>query len=184
MITNGPQSLESALKLIFNDRNLKAVHRLDKDTSGCVILSKNQEIHEALISLFQKRNVVKLYHAIVQGSMRQREFSITQTIDDQTAESKVRRLDSNYLASHLLVSISTGRTHQIRKHLQGIGHPVLGDSVYFKDKTHIPDTVRPERQMLHASKLMFRHPVTDVQVIAEAPLPPDFRRYLRALKLS
>ena len=82
------------------------------------------------------------------------------------------------------VNIETGRTHQIRKHLAGIGHPVVGDRVYGSARQSIDEVKRATRQMLHASRVSFEHPFTGQQVKVTAPLPEDFRSCLKMLKLG
>lgn len=184
MLSNGANSLESALRRVYGNKNLQAVHRLDRNTSGCLVFAVDADVKNAMIELFRGHEVVKIYHAVVAGMIEEKEMTLKQRIDDKTAESRVRVLDSNKLATHVSVSIDTGRTHQIRKHLHGIGHPVLGDSLYFSGEHRITRDIRAPRQMLHASKIIFKHPRADMKIRCESPLPGDFRECLKVLRLT
>ncbi len=183
-LSNGAGSAESALRKLMNDRNLQAVHRLDRDTSGCLLFAVNAESYDRVISLFKERKIDKVYNALVAGKVSDRVLRITSPIGGKPAVSLIRILSSSSSASHVKVKIETGRTHQIRKHLAGIGHPVLGDKQY---TTHKPETKISRavpRQMLHASSLSLTCPVTGQTVHAKAKMPGDFRKCMNILKLS
>ena len=184
MLANGPDSLEEQLRSQMRCPELEAVHRLDRDTSGCLLCARTAESKQALVDLFESHRVTKTYHAIVSGQIPKDLREITAPIDGKTAITRLTLLSANRLASHIKLSIETGRTHQIRKHMVSIRHPVLGDKVYLTNTQPHPELRRIPRQMLHASSLTFRHPVTDELVRSKAPLPPDFTACLKMLKLT
>lgn len=170
------------------------VHRLDKDTSGLVIIAKNDRSHTVLSDMFKNKEVKKTYLAIVKGKVinnigrietnigrdnkdRKKMAVIENDNIGKVAITNYKVIDSNEKYSLLEVNIETGRTHQIRVHMKYIGHPILGDSVYGKsDKKNT-------RQMLHAYKLEFDHPITSKKMILKAPLPKDFLDALDYSKL-
>ncbi len=174
------------------------VHRLDKLTSGLIIVARNNESHHRLSRSFEKREVGKTYTALVHG----RPKAATGTIDlnigrhpkvrtrmsarptgGRVAHSEYRVLRELTGFSLLEVRISTGRTHQIRVHLSTIGHPVVGDSVYGEkaDAVFRRKYQDPGRYFLHASDLEFPHPVTGTTMAFHSPLPADLRRLLESL---
>jgi 23S rRNA pseudouridine1911/1915/1917 synthase len=167
------------------------VHRLDRDTSGLLVVARSQEAHERLKRLVQQRRLEREYLAVVRGRPRSRSGRIEAPIGrdrrDPTRQSLdaerprdavthfelVELIDQNAL---LRVRLETGRTHQIRVHLAAIGLPVIGDPVY-----GVPDPALG-RQFLHAARLAFAHPFTGEQVEVESPLPDELARYLEALR--
>ncbi|MCX6996269.1 MAG: RNA pseudouridine synthase [Kiritimatiellaeota bacterium] len=175
--------MESALRAQGGLPALAAVHRLDRDTSGCLLFAKNARALAAAIALFGGRAVTKVYHALAAGRLPDGLREIKVPVDGQPALTRVERLDVNPRASHLKLNIETGRTHQIRKHLLAVHHPVLGDKAY--GGRFQPPGLQQEipRQMLHASVLAFTQPLTGAPVRCKAALPEDFRACLRALRL-
>jgi len=175
------------------------VHRLDKDTSGCLVAAKTDEAHMALSAQFASRKVEKVYQAIVCGEMQRDAGEIhaaiarhcshrkCMTVDEngREAHTSYRVLERLRAASRIEAAIHTGRTHQIRVHFQFLGFPLLGDSVYGNRPnlrlTELTGYSAP-RQMLHAFHLSFTHPRTLKRVTFEAPLPPDFLDALAALR--
>src|SRR6266851_228119 len=169
------------------------VHRLDKDTSGCLVVAKNDATHQELSRQFAAREIEKIYLALVAGTMRKKRGVIDAAIGrdpvhrQRMAVTKMRgraaRTDYRVLRSSGGISLMecvlhSGRTHQIRVHLHHLGHPVLGDKLYGRKSA--PDF---SRQMLHAWKLSFRHPRTRERKDFEAPLPEDFTSVLRKFAL-
>jgi 23S rRNA pseudouridine1911/1915/1917 synthase len=186
IVTNGSaKSLEVKLQRELNNPECCAVHRLDRETSGCVIFAQNTAAKEALIPAFKALEVVKIYRAIVGGRVSDQLKTITRDIDGQSATTIVNVLDRTKLASYLELRIKTGRTHQIRKHLAAVRHPVLGDKGYAGSKG-LEDIIRTlPRQMLHAYKLILPNPNNPEQPIrVTAPVPADFSDTLKALKLK
>jgi 23S rRNA pseudouridine1911/1915/1917 synthase len=165
------------------------VHRLDKETSGCLVAAKNDEAHRDLSTQFATRLVEKIYLALVAGRLRRNTGLIEEKIGrhpvhrermsvsatrGRAARTEYSVLRSGEAASLVECRLHSGRTHQIRVHLHHLGHPVLGDKVYGRKSA-----ARFPRQMLHAWKLGFRHPRTGEWKTFEAPLPADF---LEAMK--
>jgi len=163
------------------------VHRLDKDTSGLILVAKNRIAQAGLSEQFSSRSVAKSYLALVKGRLtpeigsieaavgrdphhRQRMAVVTRGREARTGYRVIR-----YLGNYSLLEITpeTGRTHQIRVHLAAIGYPVVGDATYGVKSPHL------SRQFLHASRLGFRLPSTGKYVEFESSLPPDLEQALR-----
>lgn len=168
------------------------VHRIDKDTSGLLIIAKNDKAHINMSEQIKNHEVKKTYIALVRGKTKENQATIDMPIarsnKDRTkmAVSKngknaithfevMERFDDYTL---LKVNIETGRTHQIRVHLSQIGYPIVGDFVYSNGKN--PFGV--EGQMLHSSKLEFKHPITGKEMALEAKLPEYFEDVLESLR--
>lgn len=168
------------------------VHRLDKDTSGLLIVAKNDEAHIKMSKQIQDRKVTKKYIALVRGVISENEATINLPIARSTKDRKKMAVDKNGkdAVTHFKVlkrydnytllelKIDTGRTHQIRVHMSYIGHPVVGDSVYSNGKNEFG----AEGQMLHARYLEFKHPITEEKLKLEAPIPEYFEEVLEQLK--
>ena len=182
-LSNGPDSLEELLRVMTGHPQLQAVHRLDRDTTGCLLFAKTTEAFERMVPLFKERSITKLYQAIAWGRIPEALHEIRAPIEGEDALTKLQVLDANSSATHVKLLIETGRTHQIRKHLQHIHHPVLGDAGYATQAQEDPRLRSIPRQMLHAVRLIFRHPVTQESVRASAPLPRDFKNCLHLLRL-
>ena len=172
------------------------VHRLDKDTSGCLVVAKNPQSLAKISEAFAERKTSKTYLAVVCGHLNPKEGEIHTLIDRHPVDRKRRAVTTRggkeahtaykvlregfihgVPASLLEVRIFTGRTHQIRVHMSHIGHPLAGDGMYGGAK-RLP----APRQMLHAWKLTLPHPVTGKLLALEAPLPSDFSDYLKLMK--
>jgi len=172
-----------ALSGIGGERRPGIVHRLDKETSGCMVIAKNDAAHQGLSQQFAARTVSKIYLALAQGIFAKKSGVVKTAIGRHPVHRKKmavvvahrgREAVTEYrvlkeFSGHSLVecTLHTGRTHQIRVHLKHLGHPLLGDAVYGK-KAGYP------RQMLHAWKLGFRHPRTGEALNFEAALPAGF----------
>jgi len=164
------------------------VHRLDKDTSGLMLIAKNDRAHAALSRQWKERSVEKRYLALVRGRLEPPEGIIDAAIGRDPSERKRMAVLAggraavtayrvrDYLEGTTLVdvSIETGRTHQIRVHFAALGHPVVGDIVYGKSSRLVG------RQFLHAYRLSIRHPADDRAMTFDSPLPDDLRRALDA----
>jgi len=178
------------------------VHRLDKETSGCLVVAKNDETHAALSAQFAGRTVKKIYYAIVCGKLTRNSGEIRAAIarhpshrkrmavrdDDagRAAHTGWRVLERLNAATWVEAQLHTGRTHQIRVHLQFLGHPLAGDETYGARQnqklTELTGYTAP-RVMLHARELSFVHPRTEETLSFEAPLPEDFREALKFLRI-
>ena len=189
ILTVGEKSLELRLKeqLGAAGEGVRAVHRLDRDTSGCVLFAKGAEARAALVKAFEDGLVRKVYHALGSGVPPEEQVTVRRLIDGLPAVSHVRVLsaqpggrDKGPGAAHVAVSIETGRTHQIRLHLRQTGTPVLGDKEHFSAVSK--EFREVGRQMLHAYGLRF--PWKGKEVAVTSPLPKDFRETMRVLRLS
>jgi 23S rRNA pseudouridine1911/1915/1917 synthase len=193
--------------LLFHFQNLSKaggptrpgiVHRLDKWTSGLLIVAKDDWTHAQLTLAFQDRKVHKTYTALVHGRMPQPSAEIALSIgrhaknrtrmathpDGRKALSSYQVLEELPGFSLLEVRIMTGRTHQIRVHLSAIGHPVVGDNVYSESryKEFAKKFGPPGRYFLHASKLQFDHPQSGAHLKFESPLPNELTSLLERIR--
>jgi 23S rRNA pseudouridine1911/1915/1917 synthase len=179
------------------------VHRLDKETSGCLVVAKNDETHVALSAQFAGRSVEKLYLAILCGTLPREAGNIRAAIARHPTHRKrmaVREEDEGR-ASHtgyrvkkrlreatlIEATLHTGRTHQIRVHFQHLGYPVAGDTTYGQRQTkRLAELTKyePPRVLLHAHKLAFLHPRTGKRVAFVAPEPEDFQDALKFLNVD
>lgn len=170
------------------------VHRLDKDTSGLIVIAKNDKVHTALTEMFQEKKIRKTYLAILKGKLNKSEGKIVtqigrdkndrkkMTVIDDAAKGKnaitnYRVISQNNLFTLVKVNIETGRTHQIRVHMRYLGYPILGDSVYGRKDNE-------KRQMLHAYKLEFIHPITGHPMEFTGEIPKDFQKALKKSDLK
>ena len=167
------------------------VHRLDKDTSGLIIIAKNDVAHINLSKQIKDRRVKKIYIALVKGNVSENEATVNMPIGRSTKDRKKMavRKDGKEAITHFKVlkrygkytllelKIDTGRTHQIRVHMAEIGHPVVGDMIYSNGKNEFGI----EGQMLHAKQLIFQHPITQEKITLTAPLPEYFEKVLEQL---
>jgi 23S rRNA pseudouridine1911/1915/1917 synthase len=178
------------------------VHRLDKETSGALVVARNDRAHELLSAQFKARRVAKTYLALVHGSPAAAAGRIDLSIGRHPIHRKrmstrsrhgrpalslwqVRtRFDKSTLLS---VDLKTGRTHQIRVHLSAIGHPIVGDMVYGGRRARDPlrigqsERIAPPRQMLHAQRLAFKHPAHECWMIFKAPVAEDMAEVIDRL---
>jgi 23S rRNA pseudouridine1911/1915/1917 synthase len=187
MLAVGPRSCETALRKQLSLPELVPVHRLDRDTSGCLMFATSEDALEKMIEEFREHKVIKVYHAIVEGHLPRESFLIETPIKNLSARTRVRVLDTRRKASHVSVKIETGRTHQIRLHLAEFGNPVAGDRRYHPDAKHRSNAKPIEglpRQMLHAQALRFSNPLTEKPINVLAPLPADFKQTLKDLRLT
>jgi 23S rRNA pseudouridine1911/1915/1917 synthase len=166
------------------------VHRLDKDTTGVILVAKDTKTQEALSLQFHDRLVEKVYRAVVEGSVKKEEDVIEGAIGRHPTLRKkmamvmkggrqsltrfkvIKRLRG---FTYLEIYPKTGRTHQIRVHLASIGHPIVGDELYGKKGKKFAS-----RPLLHAHKILFQHPVKKTPLQVEAPIPEDFEEFVSA----
>ena len=175
-----PKSVEAILREQEKVPTLEAVHRLDRDTTGCLMFAKNRAALEAAIEEFKTHAVSKVYHAIVVGEFKFAHRLIDTPLDGQNAVSRVTREAKSADASFLRVRIDTGRTNQIRRHLASLRFPIVGDRVFGLKNARDPRLMRVPRQMLHASTLALPHPLSrGGEISVHSPLPADFRAALK-----
>ncbi|MEE8429982.1 MAG: RluA family pseudouridine synthase [Candidatus Desulfatibia sp.] len=184
------------------------VHRLDKDTSGVLVVAKNAVAHQHLARQFKSRKIKKDYLALVHGEMQAESGTISLPVGRHptdrkrmsTASRKSRGAETSWQVRKRLwgatlidLKLKTGRTHQIRVHCTAMGHPIVGDTVYGGRRTRktiakgngLSDIFAAvTRQMLHARRLEFVHPATETTVTFEAPVPRDMQELIRALRLQ
>ena len=175
-----PKSVETILREQEKVPTLEAVHRLDRDTTGCLLFAKNHAALMAAVEVFKTHKVSKVYHAISAGSFKFAHQIVDTPLDGQPAVSKVTREAASVDASFLRIRIETGRTNQIRRHLASIRYPIVGDRVFGLKNVRDPRLMQVPRQMLHASTLTLPDPLTPhAEIKAHSPLPADFRTALR-----
>lgn len=170
------------------------VHRIDKDTTGLLIVAKNDVAHQSLATQLQSKTVNRLYYALVHGVMEHDYGTIDAPIGRDPKDRQkmcVTSLNSKQAVTHFKVierfkkytlvecQLETGRTHQIRVHMQYIKHPIVGDTKYSYRKT-----MDCGGQLLHAHQLTFVHPSTQEKMVIEAPLPADFEAILNQLRME
>ena len=175
-----PKSVETILREQEKIPTLEAVHRLDRDTTGCLMFAKNHAAFLAAVEVFKTHKVSKVYHAVTTGSFKYAHQVIDSPIDGQPAVSKVTREGAGADASFLRIRIETGRTNQIRKHLASVRAPIVGDRVFGLKSARDPRLMKVPRQMLHASTLTLPDPLSPHDEISvHSPLPADFRATLK-----
>jgi len=173
-------SAEELLRAQTGIATLQAVHRLDRDTTGCLLFAKNAAAFDAAVAVFKTRRVSKLYRVMVYGRYERTASTVDQELDGERAVSHIQREMMSKDASFLKVKIETGRTHQIRRHLAAMRHPVLGDREHGVKFARDPRLLTVPRQMLHAASLELPHPMRAGETLkAHSPLPADFRRCLQ-----
>jgi 23S rRNA pseudouridine1911/1915/1917 synthase len=191
-LVNALLAYRPELRDVGGEQRPGIIHRLDKDTSGLLIVAKNTRTLAALTEQMQRHEVVKRYLALVVGSMpldqgsidapigrdpRHRQQMAITTVGSREARTHFRVLQRfPHGHSLLLLQLETGRTHQIRVHLKAIGHPIVGDPVYGPGRKGQGLTLK--RPFLHAYQLKFTHPTTNVVLELEAPLPGDLQAIL------
>ncbi|MGZ8667590.1 MAG: RluA family pseudouridine synthase [Solirubrobacterales bacterium] len=168
------------------------VHRLDRGTSGLMVVARSDEAHRALAAAVKRREVERRYLALVDGRVRSRTGTIDAPIGRASrkrhlmavAGSSPRQARTHFEVAETLAAdtlleaaLETGRTHQIRAHFAAIGHPLVGDAAYGG-----PDRYRLERQFLHAQLLSFDHPTTGERMSFQSQLPPDLAHALELAK--
>ncbi len=170
------------------------VHRLDKDTSGLILIAKDEDTRAALQRQFKRREIAKTYLALVEDQVQPREGIVDAPVGrDKQQRKKMAVVQQGrkartiyraieYFPNHTLLEVHprTGRTHQVRVHLAWLGYPVVGDSVYGRRRQRLLES----RHFLHATRLRFIHPATGEEVEFKAPLPPELSAVLDQLRHS
>ncbi|RJQ77962.1 MAG: RluA family pseudouridine synthase [Desulfobacteraceae bacterium] len=195
------------LEGIGGEKRPGIVHRLDKDTSGVLLVAKNEHAHQSLARQFKERSIYKRYLALVTGTLKQSSGIIDRPVARHSSDRKKmavvahggreavtlwRVIERLAGATMLEVELKTGRTHQIRVHCHSMGYPIVGDPVYGrrramtrsgqKNEPGITLLGQAQRQMLHAVQLRFTHPLSNELMSLEAPLPEDMASLLEDLR--
>ncbi len=174
---------------------LRLLHRLDKDTSGVLLISKSESSYALFMDMFEKRQLEKVYLALIAGTPKtlkgyidapidrathdRQKFAVSASHTSRQALTAYQVIDFFGKTSLIAVRLHTGRTHQIRVHMHSIGHPIIGDETYHNDHSQeVSFELKAERQMLHAYQISFVHPVTKKPIEIIAPLPYDIRALL------
>jgi 23S rRNA pseudouridine1911/1915/1917 synthase len=189
---------EGSLSTIGGKERPGLVHRLDKDTSGVMVIAKTDQAHRGLAAQFKQHTITRVYEALVWGTVKKPEGIIELAIGRDIKERKkfssrtarprasttVYRVRRRFgkLATHIELAPRTGRTHQIRVHLADLGHPLLGDETYGGRKVKAAGGVAVDRVMLHAKTLGFVHPSTGLPLEFSTPCPPDMDAMQRVLE--
>ncbi|MCQ2366787.1 MAG: RluA family pseudouridine synthase [Akkermansia sp.] len=174
------------------------VHRLDKDTSGCIVVAKNDAAHLSLTTQFARRITSKVYLAAVQGRpnedagpafpttgrhpVNRMKMCVVNPGSGKPAitDWRVLRYDASTDSTLVMCTLHTGRTHQIRVHMLHLGHPLVGDCIYAHPQRQ---KAKPGRLMLHAWQLAFNHPQSGARIAVAAPIPPEYQPWLIGLEL-
>lgn len=169
------------------------VHRLDKDTSGCIVVAKNDQAHLSLTTQFAERDTGKIYLAVVQGCPKERKGTVFTNIGRHPVNRlkmavvnpgsgkpaitdwEVLHYDAATDSSLVMCTLHTGRTHQIRVHMLHLGHPLIGDPIYAHPQRQ---KARPGRLMLHAWRLAFNHPEDGRRIAIQSPIPAEYTPWL------
>lgn len=189
---------DGALSSIGGKERPGLVHRLDKETSGVMVVAKTDQAHHALAAQFKEHSITREYEALVWGAVKKTEGLIELAIGRDLKDRKkfsartarprpsttVYRVLERYgaLAGRVALFPRTGRTHQLRVHLNSIDHPILGDPTYGGKKVRCLEQIEIPRVMLHARTLGFQHPRTGAYREFSAPMPPDMEQVIAALR--
>lgn len=197
--------LIDGVKLVYPEcPSIELAHRIDRDTSGCLVLAKKRSILKQLHILFQERVIQKTYHAVVVGRWPKQHSSVTVPLkrvthgsgdrivtscdgEDEGAQEAYTTFEPLILKDALSLIAAhphTGRTHQIRVHTLHVGHPILGDEKYCKRQLqeHLPEALKPKRLYLHAAKIQFAHPITQQKISVQAPYDALFELMVRRIQ--
>jgi len=180
LLSNGSDSVEQKLARELG-REVFAVHRLDRDTSGCMLLAWSKPDMEKMIPVFQKRDVVKVYEGLVIGKWPAQLSVIDRRIEGEDAVTLVKCLRMKGPASRIEFTLVTGRTHQIRRHLACYDLHLAGEKNYGTNMLDNKSLRQIARHMLHAKQLGFPHPLTGKFVQARAGLPNDYKEAAKIL---
>ncbi|NPA58827.1 MAG: RluA family pseudouridine synthase [Aquificae bacterium] len=179
----GKDSLEYRLKQFKKDHRIRAIHRLDRETSGVVLFAKDNKVFERFKKLWQDKAVKKTYLAISHDSAAFRKKVVNIPVEGRYAKSFLYTQKVKNGFSLFKVEIPTGRKHQIRIHLSKIRHPIVGDKVYGLKNINNPLLKGVKRQMLHAETISFFHPFLKRKIHIKAPVPPDFLNFGKTINL-
>lgn len=200
IVVHPPAKSLTLLEILSEGRLfVKLVHRLDRDTSGILVLAKSEQMHARLCAEWKERRVKKTYTVLVKGGFEQKSGRIEAPIHRSFKDRKKMAVSDRHGSRDAVTEFEvvkkfedvsllkafplTGRTHQIRVHFGSIGHPVIGDEVYGDAalNAHFQEAYGLARQFLHASKLVFTHPTTKKRITVSCELPADLAAFLKFL---
>lgn len=176
-------SIEDILRKYKKDNKIKAIHRLDRETSGVLLFAKSRKVFEKFKQLWQKKEVEKVYLAISYNEANFKKKVISKPVEKKYAKSTIKTLKVKKGFSLFEVEIKTGRKHQIRIHLSSIGYPIVGDKLYGIKKISNPVSKNVKRQMLHAYKISFVHPFLRRKLTIKGRIYPDFENFGKSINL-
>ena len=188
-LVNGVMAICPGIAGVGEKNRPGIVHRLDMDTSGVIVVAKNEQCHRSLSDQFKNRTVIKKYLALVNGNMDEQRAIVEAPIardphdrkkmaivdHGRNSSTEYRVLERFPQFDYLELNPKTGRTHQIRVHLYSLGHPVVGDSLYGGRIDGL------ERQFLHAASISFAHPVDNILMEFKSPLAQDLLKFKKSL---
>ena len=188
-LVNGVMAICPGIEGVGEENRPGIVHRLDMDTSGVIVVAKNEQCHRSLSDQFKNRTVIKRYSALVNGNMDEQRAIVEAPIGRDPHDRKKMAIVNNGressteyrvaerypLFDYLSIRPKTGRTHQIRVHLYSLGHPVAGDNLYGGRINGL------ERQFLHAESISFTHPVDNILMEFKSPLAEDLLKFKNSL---
>lgn len=180
-------SAEDRIREFFKDEKIRAIHRLDRDTSGVILFARNNEVFERYKAIWEEREVRKVYLAVchhMPGTPGFNEKKYFGKIDGKTAVSVIKLQKAVKGYTYFRVEIETGRKHQIRIHLAALRHPIVGDKVYGLNRAEDDVIKNVKRQMLHSHQISFTCPMTQEKRFFQAPVPPDMKKLLKELGLN
>ena len=177
------RSVENLLRTQENHSSIRALHRLDKETSGVLLFLRTSEHREAYLNLFRNKEIQKFYQTLLVGTLEREHVTIRKAIDTKQTETHFRVLKRKGPFSKVECEIGTGRTHQIRRHALELGCRVAGDTKYgqFIPISDVEKTL--SRQMLHAFSVEFICPLQKKKIKIHAPLPPEFQKASKRMGL-
>lgn len=180
-------SAEDRIRKFLKDDKIRAIHRLDKDTSGVILYAKDDEVFERYKSIWEEREVRKVYLAVchhMPGTPGFQEKKYFGKIGGKTAVSDIKLLKSVKGFTYFRVEIETGRKHQIRIHLSALRYPIVGDKVYGLNRADDAVVKNVRRQMLHSYQIVFTCPMSHEKRFLQAPVPADMKKLLKDLGIN
>lgn len=180
-------SVEDRIRKFLQDDRIRAIHRLDKDTTGVLLYAKNDTVFERFKAIWEEREVKKTYLAVchhMPGAQGFRDKKYFGKIEGKSAVSDIKLLKRSKSYTFFQVGIETGRKHQIRIHLAALRYPIVGDREYGLNTSDDPVIRGVKRQMLHAWKISFTCPMTGEKRFIQAPMPDDMKKLLKQLSMN
>ncbi len=176
-------SVEDILRSFKKDKKIKAVHRLDRETSGILLFAKNSNVFERFKKAWRDKKIKKEYFAISHGKAEFKKKVVNLPVDGKYAKSFIYTVKTSSDFTLFRVEIPTGRKHQIRIHLSKIRYPIVGDKLYGLKDINSSLLKNVKRQMLHSYSISFIHPYTKERITIKAEIFPDFKNFGKRIRL-